>query len=95
MGRLLTLCRKLLIVCLLGGSMVGAGITTATVFSGSAEAYPRLVRIWCKKDFKKYCKRYKVGTSRMRRCMQSYAPHLSPVCKKALIDSGLARRYGY
>ncbi len=76
---------------------LAAVLCTATfnVFVPQAGAYPRIVRIYCKSDYKRFCPRYKVGSARMRRCMQSYAKHLSPVCKKALIDSGLAAKYGY
>ena len=67
-----------------------------TAFPASeASAYPKKVRIWCKADYKRYCPRYSVGSARMRACMRAVAKNLSPVCKKALIESGLARRYGY
>lgn len=69
--------------------------TTLVIGPHTAPAYPRLVRIWCKKDYKRFCPRYKMGSSRLHQCMQANARYLSPVCKKALIDSGYARRYGY
>ena len=90
--------RLLLSVLSLGFLMsVSAATVTVTgvVTAQPAEAWPRIVRIWCKRDYKRFCRRYKVGSSRMRACMRSHANNLSPVCKKALIDSGIAARYGY
>lgn len=74
---------------------LSSGVFVASAFVGatSAHAVPRLVRIWCKRDYKRLCPRYKVGTSRMRACMRAKQNYLSPVCKKALIDTGYARRY--
>ena len=76
-------------------AMLGTGFFTvsAVVSPDPAAAVPRLVRIWCKSDYSRLCPRYKVGISRMRACMRSKQNYLSPVCKKALIDTGYARRY--
>ncbi|MEM7778142.1 MAG: hypothetical protein AAF732_21370 [Pseudomonadota bacterium] len=70
-------------------------LTQLFIVSRTADAYPRIVRIYCKRDYKRLCPRYRVGSSRMRQCMRAKARYLSPVCQKAMIDSGLARRYGY
>ncbi|MEO0729996.1 MAG: hypothetical protein AAFR23_05915 [Pseudomonadota bacterium] len=90
---------KLLMACLVATTMMFAGGGVVLVASGvtatPAEAWPRRVRIYCKRDYKRFCPRYKVASSRMRSCMRSNARNLSPVCKKALIDSGIAARYGY
>lgn len=58
-------------------------------------SYPRIVQTYCKSDYKRFCPKYKVGSSRLHRCMQANAKYLSPVCKKVLIETGLAARYGY
>lgn len=80
---------RILVAAVLTASLILPVTTT------SADAIPRLVRIWCKKDYKRFCPRYKVNSARMRACMSANRNHLSPVCKKALIDTGYARRYGY
>jgi hypothetical protein len=76
-------------------AILGTGFfaVSAVVSPEPAAAVPRLVKIWCKRDYRRLCPRYKVGTSRMRACMRSKRNYLSPVCKKALIDTGYARRY--
>lgn len=66
---------------------------SAVVAPQPAAAVPRLVRTWCRRDYRRLCPRYKVGTARMRACMRSKRNSLSAVCKKALIDTGYARRY--
>lgn len=91
--------RKTLSACIAAAMLTlatgGAVMTTSGLTATPAEAWPRKVRIYCKRDYKRFCPRYKVGSSRMRSCMRSYARNLSPICKKALIDSGIAARYGY
>ncbi|MEL6299445.1 MAG: hypothetical protein AAFV26_02620 [Pseudomonadota bacterium] len=71
---------------------MGAGaysyqVATAT----SADAVPRIVKRYCKRDYRRLCPRYRAGSSRMRACMRAKRNYLSPLCKKALIDSGYAR----
>ncbi len=79
-------------------AVVATPLLAAVMLASSsthADAWPRTVRIYCKSDYQRFCPKYKVGTPQMTACMRSNANHLSPVCKKALIDSGVARRYGY
>ena len=84
-------------------SIVAALLAALALASGTAAAsttaeghkVPRIVEIYCKNDYKRLCPGYKVRTRSATLCMKSYAKELSPVCKKAMIDSGLAERYGY
>lgn len=80
---------------MLAGASGGVLTTTSVITASPADAWPRKVRIHCKRDYKRFCRRYKVGSARMTSCMRSYRNHLSPVCKKMLIESGVARRFGY
>jgi len=74
-----------------------AGFTaTSVVTSDTAEARaPRLVRIYCKRDYRRFCPRYKIGSSRARRCMGANRRSLSRICKRALRATGYARKLGY
>ena len=56
-----------------------------------AYAVPRKLKRECKSDYKTFCPRYKVGTSRMRSCMRSNGRQLSWSCYQALKDHGYVK----
>ena len=79
--------------------ILAAGSLFATVFAApvvvttdAEAAVPRSVRIHCKRDYKTFCPRYKIDSSRARRCISANRNNLSPVCQKVLVESGYARR---
>ncbi len=63
---------------------VTVGVSTAT----EAKAVPRRVRRACKNDFKRLCRRYKIGTAKMRNCMRANGSQISWGCYEALDDYG-------
>ncbi|MGE0630536.1 MAG: hypothetical protein AB7O43_22310 [Hyphomicrobiaceae bacterium] len=69
------------------------GAALAAVFAIAAIAPPaaavnRSVAKACKSDYKRLCPRYRVGTSKLRRCMEAKQAEISWRCIEALIDSG-------
>ncbi|MEO1281125.1 MAG: hypothetical protein AAFV69_05255 [Pseudomonadota bacterium] len=46
------------------------------------------VKVACSGDYGKFCKKYKVGGSKLRSCMRSNGKRLSRVCIEALVDAG-------
>jgi hypothetical protein len=60
----------------------------AVVTTSPASAVSSKVKRACKFDYKRLCPRYRVGSSRMRACMEAKAGDISYRCRQALIDSG-------
>jgi hypothetical protein len=58
----------------------------------TANAVPRKVKRECRGDYKTFCPKYRIGTSRMRSCMRSNGRQLSWGCYQALKDYGYVRR---
>lgn len=74
--------------------LTGAVTTTIVVFSLSAsalEVYPPAVENQCRDDYFKYCSPYALGSTELRRCMETQGKQLSPNCRQALKDAGLVR----
>jgi hypothetical protein len=69
-----------------------AGLIATAVLAPAASAVPSQVKRECRDDYKRFCPRYKVGTSRMRSCMRSNGSQLSWGCYQALKDHGYVRR---
>ena len=53
---------------------------------------PDSVKVACSGDYKRFCGRYEIGTSKLNQCMRSNGKHLSPVCVRALVDHGMVPR---
>lgn len=77
-------------------ALVAAAIlcTTAGLGASDADAVSSKVRKACAGDYKRLCPRYKVGSSRMRACMEAKQSEISSRCIDALIDSGEVNRRG-
>lgn len=75
---------------LLGGLTVTA--IALTGISEPAGAVPAKLKRECRDDYKSFCPRYKVGTSKMRSCMRSNGRQLSWGCYQALKDHGYVKR---
>lgn len=69
-----------------------AGLFGAMTLAPDAGAVPAKVKRECRDDYKRFCPRYKVGTSRMQSCMRSSGSQLSWGCYEALRDHGYVRR---
>ncbi|MEL6872294.1 MAG: hypothetical protein AAFO62_05780 [Pseudomonadota bacterium] len=82
---------RIVAIAIMAGAIGTTGAVTSQVVTATkAEAVPKRVRRWCKRDYKRLCPRYRAGTSRMRACMRAKRNYLSAICKKALIDAGYA-----
>ncbi|MGH1418481.1 MAG: hypothetical protein ACRBCJ_06455 [Hyphomicrobiaceae bacterium] len=76
---------------LLMACMLGAGIVAVPV---AAFAVTEKVERNCKRDYKRFCSKYSIGTTSLRKCMESNGRRLSRKCKRALVDAGqVPRRY--
>lgn len=53
---------------------------------------PDAVKVACSGDYKRFCQRYKVGTSKLDQCMRANGKRLSNVCVRALVDNGMVPR---
>ncbi len=71
-------------------TLAAAAVTMGT-FTPS-EAVPSAVRRACKYDYKRVCRHYKVGTSKMRNCMAANVGQLSPRCYNKLVQYGYGKR---
>jgi hypothetical protein len=67
---------------------------TGGLGASEADAASAKVRKACAGDYKRLCPRYKVGSSRMRACMEAKQSEISSRCIDALIDSGEVNRRG-
>ena len=74
------------------GLVVGACALFGYTSGASARAVPDSVKVACSNDYSRFCPRYKVGTSKLNRCMRSNGKRLSRVCVRALIDHGMVPR---
>lgn len=50
------------------------------------------VKVACSVDYKKFCKNYKVGSSKLRQCMRANGRRLSRICVDALVEAGEVKR---
>ncbi len=75
------------------GLIVGASTLVGYTSEVSARrSVPDSVKVACSSDYNRFCPRYKVGTSKLNRCMRSNGKRLSRVCVRALIDHGMVPR---
>ncbi len=75
------------------GLIVGACTLLGYASDVSARrGVPDSVKVACSNDYSRFCPRYKIGTSKLNRCMRSNGKRLSKVCVRALIDHGMVPR---
>ncbi len=78
--------RGLLLACMVGSAVVAVPV--------AAFAVTAKVERMCKRDYKRFCSKYSIGTPSLRKCMESNGRRLSGKCKRALVDAGqVPRRY--
>ncbi len=74
------------------------GALAVGVFVGglgiSAEARPvsKKIKFACNSDYSRFCGSYKIGSSKLRKCMKSHGRRLSDRCLRALVDAGQVSR---
>lgn len=74
------------------GLMIAGGAVALPTSDASAKKVTDRVKVACSGDYKRFCKRYKVGTTKLRQCMRSNGKRLSRVCVEALVDAGEVSR---
>ena len=73
---------------------VGLCIAAILLLSTAAEAekqsssYSKVVRQFCRADYKKYCGEYGLETTALRSCMDRNGESLSKACVRALVKDG-------
>ncbi len=79
---------------LYGCLFVAVAATTAIAVPVSAHAVTKRVEINCKRDYKRFCSKYSIGTTALRKCMEANGRRLSRKCFRALVDAGqVPRKY--
>lgn len=53
---------------------------------------PDSVKVACSGDYKRFCGKYKIGTSSLNNCMRANGKRLSSVCVRELVDNGMVPR---
>ena len=53
---------------------------------------PDSVKVACSGDYKRFCGKYEVGTSKLDQCMRANGKRLSRVCVRELADHGMVPR---
>ncbi len=79
-----------LALALLAGVVGWSALTVTPADAG--RRVPDAVQVACSTDYKRFCKRYKVGTSSLNACMRSNGKRLSRVCLRALVDYKMVPR---
>lgn len=80
------------------GAFAAVAIAAAAVVAGAASPasakreVPDTVKVACSGDYKKFCGKYTVGSTKLDRCMRSNGKRLSNVCVRALVDHGMVPR---
>lgn len=53
---------------------------------------PDSVKVACSGDYKRFCAKYEVGTTKLDQCMRANGKRLSRVCVRELADHGMIPR---
>lgn len=78
---------------LVGFSAVAVmAVVMAAVNPLNAKPVSDAVKVACSSDYKRFCKSYKIGTSKLRQCMRANGRKLSRVCVDALVEAGEVKR---
>ncbi len=77
-----------LTVCALA---LSAGLTVSAGDAHARKVTDRL-KVACSGDYDRFCKGYKVESSKLRSCMRANGKRLSRVCVEALVDAGWVPR---
>lgn len=73
-------------------ALAGVVLGVALLAPVSAGAITKKVETNCRKDYSRFCSKYSLGTTALRKCMESNGRRLSRKCKRALVDAGMVRR---
>lgn len=53
---------------------------------------PDSVKVACSGDYKRFCGKYQIGTTKLNNCMRANGKRLSSVCVRELVDKGMVPR---
>ena len=72
------------------------GLTTIALSSfvepvNAQQTYPPAVEDQCRDDYFRFCSSYALGSTELRRCMESKGRTLSSNCQQALKDAGFVK----
>lgn len=56
------------------------------------QTYPPEVEAQCRDDYFRHCSSYALGSTELRRCMESKGKSLAPNCQQALKDAGFTSK---
>ncbi len=56
--------------------------------AAAQQTYPPEVEAQCRDDYFRHCSSYALGSTELRRCMESKGRNLAPNCQQALKDAG-------
>jgi hypothetical protein len=68
------------------------GLAVPATDALAKRSVPDSVKVACSGDYKRFCRSYKVGTTKLDRCMRANGKRLSSVCVRALVDNGMVPR---
>ena len=71
---------------------VAAGNWLTASVAVAKRPVPDSVKVACSGDYKRFCGKYEIGTSKLNNCMRSNGKRLSPVCVRELVDNGMVPR---
>jgi hypothetical protein len=70
------------------------GLGALCIATSTASAFSDRVNQSCKNDYYSFCSQHPVGSTTLRRCMESNGRSLSQRCVNALVDAGeIPRKY--
>ncbi len=84
---------RLLASVLVAGFGVSLAGLVALPIDRAEAAITKRVQKACKRDYKRFCSKYSVGTPELKQCMRSNGKRISRPCIRALVDAGeISRR---
>lgn len=86
-----TTMRKLTASLAVGGLALAVCMQVGTDAAHAKKITDRL-KVACSGDYDRFCKGYKVESSKLRSCMRANGKRLSTVCVEALVDAGWVSR---
>lgn len=73
-------------------STVAAANWMAASDAAAKRKVPDAVKVACSGDYKRFCAKYEVGTTKLDQCMRANGKRLSRVCVRNLADHGMIPR---
>lgn len=73
-------------------ALAGMGTAADATRAVAQQTYPPEVEEQCRDDYFRHCSSYALGSTELRRCMESKSKSLSRNCQQALKDSGFGSK---